>query len=76
MTRLMMIQLRNKTNSLRFLSLSKNLASIVCATRNAIPEPTTILIDMRSIAFNENNEDIKTPQINPIIIIFFAKLSP
>ena len=40
----------------RFLSLSKILASIVCATRNAIPEPTTILIDMRSIAFNENND--------------------
>ena len=49
------IQLENEP-TFKFLSLSKILASIVCATRNAIPEPTTILIDMRSIAFNENNE--------------------
>ena len=65
------------TYHLRWLrNLSKIIASIIWADRNAKPEPITILNEIKSITFNEKKDDTTTPQKKPIIIILFAKFKP
>jgi len=39
---------KGAANQIFFLNLSKILTSISCATRNAVPEPIAILIEIKS----------------------------
>ena len=45
--------IKGAANHIFFLNLSKILTSINCATKNAVPEPIAILIDIRSEKFVE-----------------------
>ena len=49
-----------------FLSLSKTWTSKSCATKNAIPDPIAILIEIRSLKFVEKNSVNDIPSKNPI----------
>ena len=48
-----------------FLRLSKIWTSIICATKNAVPEPIAILIDIKSAKFVENNNVKIIPIVKP-----------
>ena len=54
------------TNHIFFLNLSKTCTSRSCATKNAVPEPIAILIEIRSLKFVEKNRVSITPKKKPI----------